>query len=588
MDIPALSDFLQRERQARRDEAAITSLLSEEALIDRGDALSRLFVQKRSRGTLFLACDTNESRFRPGTRLDLTCGDVHTRGVVVGLASKGLLLEVQVDRKVDGLPDGPWLASEADIDMSFVVSQCLARLQPGAPGWSFFNAVSGGLSVPAPGPLDQTTCDVLDAVITEAGTAVDDSQRDVIERCAGLPQLFAVQGPPGTGKTMVLALVAETLVRLGRRVMVVAPTHQAINNALSAIHGFFPARPLLKVGDELRRESLAAAIPCRSARDATKGIPPSEHSRLIVGMTFMAALHNQALRSSGLSPNAILIDEAGQLPLTQGACTGLFGAGVNLLFGDDAQLPPVFAGDLAEDPLAVSLFKRVRQVHPALVERLNTTYRMNSDLCDVVAGEFYPGGDVPLRSALAAATKRLRLSAGPALEHLPEEVLSAYPSLVWLETPGNVDRQSNRWEADAVARIVAASMHRGSSAGEVAVVTPFRRQAALIRRHLEAMLPAGAELPIVDTVERVQGMTVDLVAISMTASDPEFIASIASFLFSPNRLNVAISRARAKAVIACSPGVFAVTPSDYAAFRAQQSLRRVLHRARTGIPLAST
>jgi ATP-dependent exoDNAse (exonuclease V) alpha subunit len=66
----------------------------------------------------------------------------------------------------------------------------------------------------------------------------------------------------------------------------------------------------------------------------------------------------------------------------------------------------------------------------------------------------------------------------------------------------------------------------------------------------------------------------------MTASDPEFIASTANVLLSSNRLNVAISRARTKAVIACSPSVLTALPSDYSAYRGQQLLRRVLHRAR--------
>jgi uncharacterized protein len=119
---------------------------------------------------------------------------------------------------------------------------------------------------------------------------------------------------------------------------------------------------------------------------------------------------------------------------------------------------------------------------------------------------------------------------------------------------------------------------------DVIVVAPYNDQVARVREVLEAdTLVRGVP---VGTVDKFQGQEAAVVFFSMTSSSSEDMPRGPEFLFSRNRLNVAISRARAKAVIACSPGVFAVTPSDYAAFRGQQSLKRVLHRGRTGVPLA--
>ena len=56
-------------------------------------------------------------------------------------------------------------------------------------------------------------------------------------------------------------------------------------------------------------------------------------------------------------------------------------------------------------------------------------------------------------------------------------------------------------------------------------------------------------LPIVDTVERVQGITVDIVIFSVCTTDLNTLKSKKDFIFSPNRINVAISRARVKAII---------------------------------------
>ncbi len=581
MDIADLQDFLQRERQAARQEASLAALLADDALVDRGDAILGLKVVERSRNSVVFRCEDNESRFRSGTQLNVTCGRESLRGVIVDITDRGRLLDVRVQRKTAALPDGPWTAIEAIIDTSFVVSQCLAKLQPGAPGWGFFQAIAGdsGAGPLSQVPLAANASAIVADVVAAAGSAIDSSQREVLEQSARLPTLYAVQGPPGTGKTMLLALVTETLVRMGRRVLIVAPTHQAVNNALTAIRRLFPDTPMVKIGDELRRESLADSIPCRTAKTATAGISAAAQSRLVVGMTFLSALHNQGIRASGLSANALLIDEAGQLPLTQGACAGLLGAGVNILFGDDAQLPPVFAGDLAEDRLAVSLFRQVRRTMPERITRLSTTYRMNAALCEIVASEFYADGVPQLQPSPHAAGNCLALPRGEPAQASVRQALDPATSFVWLKTPGQDSMQANQWEAEAVATIIAACLAHGKTAKEVAVVTPFRRQAALIRHVLQGLVSPDADLPIIDTVERVQGLTVDLIAVSMAASDPEFIAGVAGFLMSPNRLNVAISRARTKAVIAASPALLDAVPGEYTAFLARESMRRVLAQA---------
>ena len=65
-----------------------------------------------------------------------------------------------------------------------------------------------------------------------------------------------------------------------------------------------------------------------------------------------------------------------------------------------------------------------------------------------------------------------------------------------------------------------------------------------------------------DTVERFQGGERDVMFISATANDPDYVRGEADFLLDPNRLNVAISRMKKKLVIIASESVFRVTPSD--------------------------
>jgi hypothetical protein len=55
--------------------------------------------------------------------------------------------------------------------------------------------------------------------------------------------------------------------------------------------------------------------------------------------------------------------------------------------------------------------------------------------------------------------------------------------------------------------------------------------------------------PFVDSVDKMQGQGADVVVISYGVADPEFALSEAEFIYSLNRLNVAITRARAKCVV---------------------------------------
>lgn len=56
--------------------------------------------------------------------------------------------------------------------------------------------------------------------------------------------------------------------------------------------------------------------------------------------------------------------------------------------------------------------------------------------------------------------------------------------------------------------------------------------------------PQLAELNAIDTVERFQGGERDIIIVSATASDPDYVLAEADFLLSLNRLNVALWRAR--------------------------------------------
>ena len=67
---------------------------------------------------------------------------------------------------------------------------------------------------------------------------------------------------------------------------------------------------------------------------------------------------------------------------------------------------------------------------------------------------------------------------------------------------------------------------------------------------LQSLLPAGAR---VGTVDKFQGQEAAVVIVSMTTSCAEDVPRGMEFLYSRNRLNVAISRAKSLAIVVASP-----------------------------------
>ena len=84
---------------------------------------------------------------------------------------------------------------------------------------------------------------------------------------------------------------------------------------------------------------------------------------------------------------------------------------------------------------------------------------------------------------------------------------------------------------------------------DILVVAPYNLQVAA----LQEALPDGAR---VGTVDKFQGQEAPVVIYSMTSSSVEDAPRGMGFLYSPNRLNVATSRARCLAIVVGNPALF--------------------------------
>ena len=273
----------------------------------------------------------------------------------------------------------------------------------------------------------------------------------------------------------------------------------------------------------------------------------------------------------------LIVDEAGQVPLAYGAPLGLL-AGSVLLFGDPAQLNAIFPEDLEGDPLACSLLDRFSDAirgDGRELTFLSETHRLNSTLATIIGETYYRGRG--FRAAAANAERSFPLPT--ALDdQWVREVLDPDHPLVWVRTREIGRYRSSPEEATLIARIVAHLCASGFDPSRLGVVAPFRVQVREIRSAVQSAAPSRRP-PLIDTVERLQGQSVDVALISLASSDPDRVAAMGDFFFSDNRWNVALSRARTKVVVFGSPLVLDALPASLAATTGAIRLRQVLESA---------
>jgi uncharacterized protein len=170
---------------------------------------------------------------------------------------------------------------------------------------------------------------------------------------------------------------------------------------------------------------------------------------------------------------------------------------------------------------------------------LEQTRRMHPAVCEFISDEVYEGR---LRSHPDCALQSVGGEAG--IRFLP------------VQHVGNAS--SSPEEAEAIRREIERLLGhpfrdmkggaRPLEARDCMVVTPYNLQ----RRVLRGALPEGVNI---GTVDNFQGQEAPVVFFSMAASSGEDAPRDIAFLFSRNRLNVAISRARCLAYLVCAPAL---------------------------------
>ncbi len=380
-------------------------------------------------------------------------------------------------------------------------------------------------------------------------------QKEALTRALVTDNYYLIQGPPGTGKTWLLAHIAHLLAQQGQTVLITAFTHTAINNALKKIVQVTDYQQVIKIGKPYKTAGLTWENGLVNNYQNLKDSPyKHDTAGLIIGATCHSVGGN---RLKEVKFDTIIFDEAGQINIPV-AMRGMTGGSKYIFIGDHQQMPPVIAGVHRQSWVKKSIFETLFNHAPSTM--LDVTHRLNQEINQFPSQYFYEGKLQPSAKAIA---RKLELPIQP---QVYGDVLNPEMPSVFVEVPHQGQGLNSREEAEIIAEIVAETVGCGVNIHEIAVVVPYRSQARLIRQKLQELSTNFSQLDLnlvlVNTVESMQGQEKDIMIVSLTTSDPFHAAQKADFYFQPNRLNVAITRAKVKRIVVGSPHVFSAQPQQ--------------------------
>jgi uncharacterized protein len=375
------------------------------------------------------------------------------------------------------------------------------------------------------GPKEGVFRDDLDSTLSWVGQ-LDDSY-------------VALQGPPGTGKTFSGSHIIYELIKEGKRVGITAFSHSAIDNLLEATYEVFAEHhdvELLKTfrGGPKPKDPIEGVRYSTSSGDAESGA-----FNLVAGTTWLFA--RAGMRAFPV--DVLLVDEAGQLALAD-ALAAANAARNLILLGDPLQLKQVSQAE-HPDRSGASVLEHVLGEHATIPPSegvfISVTRRMHPSVCRFISDQIYEG----------------RLTSH---ESCARQTTVCGTGLRWLEVHHEGCSTESVEEANAVVAQIQSMIDTPwtNKDGQVAllraedfmVVAPYNDQVRLLQRRFHAV--PGLQDVQVGTVDKFQGREAPVVFFTMTTSSSDDMARGPEFLFSRNRLNVAVSRARCLAYLVCT------------------------------------
>ncbi len=416
--------------------------------------------------------------------------------------------------------------------------------------------------------------------------ALTQEQKEIFRAVINARDYYLLWGPPGTGKTSVMLhhLCAHFVNRTQERVLVLAYTNRAVDEICRAISqiGDGINSKYLRIGSSFACEPqytgqlLQERLKHAQTRQDILDLLASQ--RIVVGTVSSVLGKGEAL--FGLVKfDRLIVDEASQLlePLMANLLTRF---PRTVLIGDHRQLPAVVTQaevhTKIEHPslraigltdMRNSLFERLYE--RAHLENWDWAYgvltrqgRMHASLAAYANEAFYDnrlqglGKDAPSSDwQLLPNTYNNRPENCTPLE----ELFCQHSFVVVNTAPDLTDKafRTNQHEAAAVVAAlgslirIKAAQHQELEPKQVGIITPYRAQIARLRVAIrQSDLPQEWHEVAIDTVERFQGSSYQIVLLSLCANQPAMVSRLSSTNseLKDRKLNVALTRARERVI----------------------------------------
>jgi predicted RecB family nuclease len=363
---------------------------------------------------------------------------------------------------------------------------------------------------------------------------------------------LCIQGPPGAGKTYTAQLVIKSLLANGKRIGIMSNSHAAILNLLEPLAKDLPLTPIVKIGgyetigefEEKYPSKIYPSFQYRPGMKFNKGQPYESFE--VIGATVYGfskeITHEQPL-------DYLFVDEASQVALANLVVASSAAKNI-ILMGDQMQLEqPIQASHPGE--AGASALEFMLKDHAVIPEDkgifLERTYRMHQAVCQPLSEIVYEG----------------KLQADEDNRH--QAIVINNPKLItqqngilpiFVEHSGNT--QSSEEEVEQIKALIAElktgqfiNKEQQSEAitdKSILIVAPYNMQVNLLKEKLGSNYQIG-------TIDKFQGQEAPVVIISMAVSDVDDSPRGLDFIFDKNRLNVAISRAKALAIVVANKGL---------------------------------
>jgi DNA polymerase III delta prime subunit len=429
-------------------------------------------------------------------------------------------------RRYDPLPDEGVVLPTASVEMFEAQRSVIRQLQIGSPRTGAL-----GAQLADPGWLGSPPRLALDGKRAHLLPDPNEEQAEAVARVMGMRpgQLYLIQGPPGTGKT---TAIVESIRRILARnhdasILLSSHSNDAVDTGQERLLGFSHVRQA--------RIAEPGKVPRRLRHTLMEG-DDLDPFNLVAGTCNRLAIDSR-LRFRTF--DWLILDEANKVRANE--ALSLFPLAKRwVMIGDLNQLPPVMEEAALGFEIRSPLDEEVRdgsfygyiwdQVPAGSRIMLPRQYRMREPIGRVVSDLFYDG-------KLIHESPHQRMPLPWPFDR----------ELVWVDTGAQDEyRDAQRSVANefevALCKDITTIIRRRVRKAKLAVIAMYSSQVSRLVSALKGIVPQDD----IESVDAFEGRESDAVILSLVRSNDR--AAI-GFLNDPNRVNVAISRAKKLLVI---------------------------------------